>query len=166
MKEGQIGLLGSVGWSIILYVSLVLLEHFLNMIYNIFRLIRDLSLTLAPQVILLAPKMLLDYLRPMTTIQPIPSVHPQSLFNHLTGLGLIWVNLQWPPMTSNDLQWPPPHSNFFLTTFRLHSDHILTTFWLFLIISDWLTDWGGGGGMVVINDHHEILIDFSRWSLI
>ena len=55
---------------------------------------------------------LIDYLRPMKTIQPIPSVHPQSLFNHLNrpwiDLGRPWMTYndpQWLPMTSNDLQW-------------------------------------------------------------
>ena len=59
---------------------------------------------------------LIDYLRPMKTIQPIPSVHPQSLLNNL--LKRPWIDLsrplmnsnQWPPTTSNDLQWPLPHS--------------------------------------------------------
>ena len=48
---------------------------------------------------LLASKVLLDYLRPMITIQPIPSVHPQSLFNLLNRP---WTDLSRPPMTSND----------------------------------------------------------------
>ena len=45
-------------------------------------------------LVLLAPKVLLDYLQPMIT-NPIQS-HSQSLFNHLNRP---WVDLQWPPMT-------------------------------------------------------------------
>ena len=44
-----------------------------------------------------------DLRRPMITIRtqsnPIPSVHPQSLFNHLNRP---WIDLSRPPMTSND----------------------------------------------------------------
>ena len=61
---------------------------------------------------------------------PIPShpPHPQSLFNHLRGLGLIEVDLQWPPMTTNDYQWLPilQYCNDYQW---LHSDKILTKFW-------------------------------------
>ena len=45
-----------------------------------------------------------------------------------------------------------------LTTFCLHSDYLLTTFWLYLTISDWLTDWVEGGLTSRTN--------CSRWSLI
>ena len=50
----------------------------------------------------LAPKVLLDYLRPMITIQSHP-FHPipQSLFNHLNRP---WIGLRRPPMISNDYQ--------------------------------------------------------------
>ena len=56
---------------------------------------------------LLAPKVLLDYLRPMITIHPTNPI-PQSLFNHLNGP---WIDLSRPPMTSNDLEWPQMTSN-------------------------------------------------------
>ena len=46
-------------------------------------------------------------------IHPIPfhpSIHKAS-FIIWTGLGLIWVDLQWPPMTTNSYQWPPITTN-------------------------------------------------------
>ena len=46
-------------------------------------------------------------------IHPIPfhpSIHKAS-FIIWTGLGLIWVDLQWPPMTTNSYQWPPMTTN-------------------------------------------------------
>ena len=49
---------------------------------------------------LLAPKVLLDYLHPMITIQSHPT-HPQSLFNYLNRP---LIDLSQPPMTTNDYQ--------------------------------------------------------------
>ena len=62
---------------------------------------------------LLAPKVLLDNLRPMITIPSHP-IHPQSLFYHLNRP---WIDLslsndlQWPPITANDYQWLPMTTN-------------------------------------------------------
>ena len=56
---------------------------------------------------LLAPKVLLDYLRPMPmiTIHPTqPNTIPQSLYNHLNRPRIDRVDLQWLPMTINDYQ--------------------------------------------------------------
>ena len=78
-----------------------------------------------PVIFLLTPNMFLDYLRPMITIQPIPSVHPQSLFNLLKRP---WIDLSRPPMTSNDLQWPI--SGYFWLFLAISS-----YFWIFLAIS-------------------------------
>ena len=64
-------------------------------------------------------------LRPMITIQTIPSVHPQSLFNLLKRP---WIDLSRPPMTSNDLQWPI--SGYFWLFLAISS-----YFWIFLAIS-------------------------------
>ena len=100
---------------------------------------------------LLAPKVLLDYLRPMITIPSIRPSNPQRLFNHLLDLSESTSNDQWPPMTSitsNDLQWPPMTSNdlfvailgyfcLFLANsvyFRLFMS-ISGYFWLFLALS-------------------------------
>ena len=103
---------------------------------------------------LLAPKVLLDCLRPMTTVHPShPSIqsHPSTYSceddlsieiqsnqpnqsNHwppMSSNDLLWPpmtfnDLQWPPMTSNDLLWPPMTSDFWL--------------WLNLTISYWPTN--------------------------
>ena len=89
---------------------------------------------------LLAPKGLLDYLRPMITIpshpiQPNP-VHPQSLFNHLNRP---WIDLSRPPMT---IRWP---SNDYQMTIRwLSDDYPMTIWWLsddYPMTIQWLSKW-------------------------
>ena len=72
---------------------------------------------------------LIDYLRPMKTIQPIPSVHPQSLFNHLNRP---WIDMSRPPITPNDLQEPTMASNDLFLILAISG-----FFWLFLTISDY-----------------------------
>ena len=50
---------------------------------------------------LLAPKVLLEYLWPLITIQSHTSIPSHKAYVRP------WIDLNWPPMTSNGLQWPP-----------------------------------------------------------
>ena len=54
-----------------------------------------------------------------------------------TGLGLIWVDLQWPPMTPNDLQWTSMTSN----DLQWLTDWPQMTDWRTSNDLQWLTDW-------------------------
>ena len=82
----------------------------------------------------LAPKVLLDYLRPMITIHPI---HIKHWRRHLTTK-MTWDDIRW---SDYDLTTSWQHSDYIPTTFWLYSDYILTTFWLhsdYILNTFWL----------------------------
>ena len=62
-------------------------------------------IALAPLAYLLTPKVLLDYLQPMITIQH--PTHPSVWHIALNELNRHKIDLSWPLMTSNDYQWLP-----------------------------------------------------------
>ena len=100
---------------------------------------------------LLAPKVLLEYLRPMIT-NPIHPSHPlptYSIKDDLSCSKTNWDDLRWP---KKDLGW----SDYILTTFWLHSDYFLTTFWPHsgFILATFRLHSGGGwvrGGVNITN---------------
>ena len=73
------------------------------------------------------------------------------------GLRLIWVDLQRPPMTTNDYQWLP------MTIWWLSADYPMTIQWLsadYPMTIRWLSNDYPMTIQWLSNDYHELLITF------